>query len=48
MNYQAFVDRINVKSPINVICLQECWLKHTDNVTMFNLTGYLHKRFTPC
>ena len=38
--FQAFVDRINVKSPINVICLQECWLKHTDNVTMFNLTGY--------
>ena len=38
--FQAFVDRINVKSPINVICLQECWLKHTDNVTMFSLAGY--------
>ena len=38
--FQAFVDRIKVKSPINVICLQECWLKHIDNVTMFNLIGY--------
>ena len=38
--FQAFIDRINVKNPINVICLQECWLKNYDNVTMFNLTGY--------
>ena len=22
--FQAFIDRINVKNPINVICLQEC------------------------
>ena len=38
--FQAFIDRINVIKPINVICLQECWLKNHDNVTMFNLTGY--------
>ena len=38
--FQAFIDRINVKNPINVICLQECWLKNYDNVTMFNLAGY--------
>ena len=38
--FQAFIDRINVKNPINVICLQECWLKDYDNVTMFNLAGY--------
>ena len=25
--FQAFIDRINVKNPINVICLQECKLK---------------------
>ena len=38
--FQAFIDRINAIKPINVICLQECWLKNHDNVTMFNLTGY--------
>ena len=27
-------------NPISVICLQECWLKDTDNVSMFNLTVY--------
>ena len=38
--FQAFIDRIIVIKPINVICLQECWLKNYDNVTMFNHTGY--------
>ena len=38
--FQAFIDRINVKNLFNVICLQECWLKDYDNVTMFNLAGY--------
>ena len=38
--FQALIDRINLKNPINVICLQECWLKDYDNVTMFNLAGY--------
>ena len=31
---------IIVKNPINVICLQECWSKDYDKVTMFNLAGY--------
>ena len=38
--FQAFIDRINVKNLFNVICLQECWLKDYHNVTMFNLAGY--------
>ena len=29
-----------MKNPINVICLQECWLKDYDSVTLFNLAGY--------
>ena len=37
---QSFVNRVNLTNPISVICLQECWLKDTDNVSMFNLTDY--------
>ena len=37
---QSFVNRMNLTNSISVICLQECWLKDTDNVSMFNLTDY--------
>ena len=37
---QSFINRVNLTNPISVICLQECWLKDTDNVSMFNLTDY--------
>ena len=37
---QSFVNRVNLTNPISVICLQEYWLKDTDNVSMFNLTDY--------
>ena len=31
---------MNLTNSISVICLQECWLKETDNISMFNLTYY--------
>ena len=31
---------MNITNSISVICLQECWLKETDNISMFNLTDY--------
>ena len=31
---------MNLTNPISVICLQECWLRDVDNVTMFNLDDY--------
>ena len=31
---------MNLTNSISVICLQECWLKETDNISMFNLTDY--------
>ena len=37
---ESFIDRVNITNPISVICLQECWLKDNDNVSMFNLTDY--------
>ena len=37
---EYFIDRVNITNPISVICLQECWLKDNDNVSMFNLTDY--------
>ena len=37
---QSFINRGNLTNPISVICLPECWLKDTDNVSMFNLTDY--------
>ena len=37
---ESLINRGNLSNPINVICLQECWLKDTDNVSMFNLTDY--------
>ena len=37
---ESFINRVNLSNPISVICLQECWLKDTDNVSMFNLTDY--------
>ena len=37
---QYFINRVDLTNSISVICLQECWLKDTDNVSMFNLTDY--------
>ena len=37
---ESFINRLNLSNPISVICLQECWLKDTDNASMFNLTDY--------
>ena len=31
---------MKLTNSISVICLQECWLKETDNISMFNLTDY--------
>ena len=38
--FQSFINRMNLTNPISVICLQECWLRDVDNVTMFNLDDY--------
>ena len=37
---ESFIDGVNITNPISVICLQECWLKDNNNVSMFNLTDY--------
>ena len=31
---------MNLTNPISAICLQKCWLRDVDNVTMFNLDAY--------
>ena len=31
---------MNLTNSTSVISLQECWLKKTDNISMFNLTDY--------
>ena len=38
--FQSFINRMNLTNPISAICLQECWLRDVDNVTMFNLDDY--------
>ena len=39
-HFQSFVNRMNLTNSINVICLQECLLKQTDDIFMFNLSNY--------
>ena len=39
-DFESFINRMNLTNSISVICLQECWLKETDNISMFNLTDY--------
>ena len=31
---------MNLTNSISVICLQKCWLKEFDNISMFNVTDY--------
>lgn len=35
-----FVQRVNIKDPISVICLNECWLNATSAVSTLNLPNY--------
>ena len=47
-NYTEFkllIERLNESNPLTVICLHECWLESTKNMTDFNLPGYA-LRFT--
>ena len=37
-DFESFINSMNLTNSISVICLQDCWLKETDNVSMFNLT----------
>ena len=39
-DFESFINIMNLTNSISVICLQECWLKETDNISMFNLTDY--------
>ena len=42
-NYTEFrllIERLNENNPLTVICLNECWLESTQNMTDFHLQGY--------
>ena len=39
-DFESVVNRMNLTNSISVICLQECWIKETDNISMLNLTDY--------
>ena len=39
-DFESFINRMKLTNSISVICLQDCWLKETDNSSMFNLTNY--------
>ena len=35
--FRLFIERINIHNPISVICLNECWLENTHNMSNFYL-----------
>ena len=37
LNFRLFIERINIH---NVICLNECWLENTHNMSDFDLPNY--------
>ena len=42
-NYTEFklhIERLNENKPLLVICLNDCWLESTQNITDFHLPGY--------
>ena len=40
MNWNLFVNRVNVTHPISAICLNECWINDIDLMTGLNLPTY--------
>ena len=38
--FKLFIDRVNSNNPLSVICLNECWLEATHNMSDFYLPGY--------
>ena len=37
---ELFIQRINVRNPVSVICLNECWLRHKSDVSIVYLPNY--------
>ena len=38
--FKSFVDSVNVSNPISAICLNECWIKETSDLSGLNLPNY--------
>ena len=38
--FKLLMERLNENNSLTVICLNECWLESTQNITDFNLPGY--------
>ena len=38
--FQSFIERVNISNPISAICLNECWIKETSDMSGLNIPNY--------